>query len=744
MKSMRLIFLVFSLACLSCLAFCLPLEGSETDNTLTVKKINDPALRDALSVPDHVWAADGTLLLYDKRLPKSDRGILRYRPDTGERAPACDTARALASLAKLRPADQKAPDALSWPEEFDPAGRRALYLFDDDIFLLDLSQSTFSRLTRTPGEEKNLSFSPDGRRISFVRDNNLYWLDPGSGREQALTRDGNGTRLNGTLSWVYWEEIFGRQDTAAWWAPDSTAIAYLQSDDSRVEESVFPEFEPPTPRVIKQRYPKAGGVNPAVRMAMQELKARKPVWVKFPLPLPEYILRAQWLPDGRQLAVQTMNRAQNEVILWLADRRSGKVTRVLTETSPTSINTTDDLYFIAGGSKFIWASERDGHNHLYLYDIQGRLVRRLTEGDWTVRASSGVAWVRGGVCAIDEKNGWVYFTASTGSPMAPNLYRTRLDGGQPERLSKTDGTHRVSFDRDARWYVDAYSNAATLTGLYLRHSDGSEAATLAAPATDVLAAYRLQYPEYLTIPATDGFPLPAQIIKPRDFDPGRRYPVIIYVYGGPSAPVVWNVWERDLLFDNILLENGFICVNIDNRSATGQSKTLEDTVYRRFLNGGEVEDIVAGVRWLQAQPYVDPERIGVWGWSGGGSLTLQLMTHSTVFKAGIAVAAVSDPRYYDTKWTESVMGLPAENPDGYRNAAPANFAKDLSGRLLLVHGTYDDNVHPQNALRFAHELIEAGIQFDMMFYPLEKHGLYSPSARVHVYEKMLDFWRKNL
>lgn len=707
---------------------------------LTIETVFSRAFTDAVSTPDHAWLDDGTLLLLDRRVAGEKRTLEILDPGSGARRPACDAAKTLASLRAIL--GESAPTVLAWPDAVHPGGRTLLYLIDGDVFALDLAASSFRRLTMTAAEEKCLNVSPDGRQAAFVRDNDLYTLDLVSGKERRLTRDGSETLLNGTLSWVYWEEVFGRDDSACWWSPDGTAIAFLQSDESRVDASLFQGFEPATPKVDRQRYPKAGGVNPSVRVGVIELRTGKVRWLRLAEAAPEYVMRVCWLPDSRRLAVQTADRLQRRLDLVLVDRSSGKPTTVLTESSPTSVSVSDDLTFVEGGRRFLWSSERDGRNHLYLYDVGGTLVRALTPGELQIRASSGVAWVRGGVVAVDQTRHLVYFTAAAGLPIAPALYRVSWDGGEVERVTARQGTHRVAFDRTAARFVDRFASFSTPPALLLCGADGQEQAVITPPATEFLAPLCLQTPRFLTVPAADGFQLPVQVSTPADFDPSRRYPVIVSVYGGPAAPTVLDDWQRDIYFENVLLANGFVCVGIDPRSATGLSRTLQDTSYGKVLAALEVPDILAGVNWLRAQSWVDPGRIGVWGWSGGGSMTLQLMTRSSAFKAGIAVAAVSDFRYYDTVYTESMMGLPKDNPDGYTAAAPAVAAKDLLGRLLLVHGLADDNVHPQNAWRFARELQMAGVPFEMMIYPLEKHGLRGVSA--HVYSTMLDFWKRSL
>jgi len=311
------------------------------------------------------------------------------------------------------------------------------------------------------------------------------------------------------------------------------------------------------------------------------------------------------------------------------------------------------------------------------------------------------------------------------------------------RISKEPGTHRVSMPRDARYFVDRYSDVRTLPSLRLHASDGPLVQTVAAPRPQLLAEYDVQFPELLTIPADDGFPMPAEILKPKSFRPDRKFPVVMFIYGGASAPQVINGWQGDTLWNQLLLDAGYVVVKVDNRSATGISKELENTVVNH-LGEAETPDLVAAARWLKKQSWVDPARVGVWGWSYGGLMTINLMTRSQEFKAGIAVAAGSDWRYYDTKWTEGAMRTPEENPDGYERTSLIPLAKQLHGRVLIVFGTYDDNVHPYNELAFIDALITAGKKFDMMAYPMRKHGINDEAAQRHLYGLMLDFWKANL
>ncbi|HYK20217.1 MAG TPA: S9 family peptidase [Pyrinomonadaceae bacterium] len=716
--------------------------GQTGKRDLTVEWIFGPEGRAVATVPTTAWLDDGSLMILDNRRPPTEQTFEKLNPTTGQRRSMVDSMRALADL--RRAVEGMNVDALPWPIAFDGSGGEALYIFKGDVFVLDLNSAHFRRLTSTPAEETSASFSPNGRRVAYVRTNDLYFFDLDANRETQITHDGSETLLNGTLSWVYWEEVFGRRDIGYWWAPDSQAIAYLQSDESNVDLSYFVDFVPFSPRVIRQRYARAGRANPRVRLGVTELGHDGTTWIQINDKPFEYIVRAKWLPDGRRLSVETMPRVQTELSLYFADRKTGMATRVLTETNPGWVNMTDDLYFFNDGQHFLWPSERDGYMHLYRYRMDGTLENQVTKGRWALASAGGLPfWVRQTIVGVDEKNNWIYFTALEQSSIERHLYRIRADGSGFMRMSKEPGTHRILMSPDARYFLDRYSDIRTLPSLRLHASDGSVMQTVAAARPQLLAPYEVQFPELFTIPADDGFPMPAEILKPKNFRADRKYPVVMFIYGGASAPQVTNAWQGDTLWNQLLLDAGYLVVKVDNRSATGISKELENTVLKH-LGEAETPDLVAAARWLKKQSWVDPERVGVWGWSYGGYMTLNLMTRSQEFKAGIAVAPGVDWRYYDTKWTEGAMRTPQENPEGYESASVIPLAKQLHGRVLIVYGTYDDNVHPYNEMAFINGLIAAGKKFDMMAYPMRKHGIEDQAATFHLYHLMLDFWNANL
>jgi dipeptidyl-peptidase 4 len=723
------------------LAQAVPLPAQEKLE-ITVEWIFSDAGEEATRLPPFAWTSGGDVLVLDTRKPKDVRTFERVTP-AGARTTAVDRAKAWSTLKDLL-GEPGLPESLGWPESLDRAGRRAAYAFADDLFLLDLGASRFERLTRTAEKESIPRLSPDGRKLAFVRANDLFVLDLATRAKSRLTHDGSASVLNGALSWVYWEEVFDHEDAGFWWSPDGSAIAFLRTDESAVSTVEFVDFKPAVPRVLSQRYPKAGAANPAVRLGIVDVGSGATAWMDPEAAPCEYVVAVEWSPDGRRVAVQTENRHQTRLDLYFVDRRSGRPIRVLTETDSEWVNT-HELEFVEKGEGFLWSSERDGYTHLYRYRADGTLRNALTKGPWSVRGpGSFTAAPLGAIAMVDETRGLVYFTALEKSPVERHLYRVRLDGSGMERLSREDGVHRPSFGPDGRFYVDAHSAHATLPSLSLRDVDGGFKAELAPRRADRLVGLDVEYPALRTVPADDGTPLQASILKPKGFDPARRYPVILHVYGGPGAPRVLDRWDGNLWFNQLLLREGYVVASIDNRSATAASRAHETSVARRLWSDGELADLEAGVRWLKAQPWVDPARVGVWGWSGGGMFTLVALTRSKEFKAGIAVAPGTDWRYYDTKFTEAYMKAPAENPEGYEHTSLVRRAKDLHGRLLLVFGTYDDNVHPQNSWSFADELVKAGLPFDLMAYPMRQHGIEDRPASIHLFKKMLEFWKERL
>jgi dipeptidyl-peptidase 4 len=717
---------------------------AQAKKKITIDWIYGSESAELTRLPNIIWLENANAVYYDSRKPEVERQIEIFNAEQMIFKPMIDMKIAYSSLQSLL--GIKTPKYLPLPSAFDSNGTKGYYIFDGDIYLLDVKNSFVDRITNTKDEEKNVKFSPNGELIAYVRSNDIYIYSFKDKKEARITYDGSETILNGTLDWMYWEEIFGRADIAYWWSGDSKSIAFLQTDESPVSLIYYSDFEPAVPRIIKQRYAKTGTPNPIVKLGVSSIDNPKTIWADMSGNPYEYLIRVKWLPNDEQVSIQTMNRKQDQVDIYFVNKSDGIAKHILTETDPGWVNIHDDLTFIKGGEEFIWMSERTGYAHLYRYSSNGKLINQITKGDWAVASAGGSAyWVRRSICAVDHKNEMIYFGAQEKSAKEKHLYQVKIDGTQFKRLTKEEGTHRISFSSDARYYTDIYSNISTPPIVSLYRNDGTMLKELGSYDKEKLLSYDLERPQQFTIPASDGFLLPAELLKPKDFDSNKKYPIIIYIYGGPSAPSVKNDWGgQGLYYNQVLVNNGYLVGVVDNRASTSISKTLENEM---FMNGGrkiELNDLVDAVRWLKKQSFIDSTRVGVWGWSGGGTNTLQAMTGSKEFKAGIAVAAVTDWHYYDTRFGELGMKEPKDNSEGYQQYSLVNKAKYLHGRLMLVHGTYDDNVHIQNMYAFADQLIKENIMFDMMVYPMRMHGISDRQARIHLYNTMLEFWKKNL
>jgi len=733
---------VITISIISLLAFT---SSTAQEERLELDWIFSEEGKMATALPRYTWIDSGAVALYDRRLPKGERTIETIDPANGRHRRIVNAEKARLSMAEILEPEEPYEE-LGWPGAFDPTGRWALYQKSGDIVLLDTGSSKVVPVAVTDAEETSGRFSPDGKWLAFVRDNDIYAWNIEEQQETRLTTDGSDTLLNGTVSWVYWEELLNRADRGYVWAPDSSAIAYLQSDESGVGEMHYVDFEPYLPRLIKQRHPKPGEPNPRVRAGIVQLEDARTTWVDLGSYPYEYLARIKWLPDSKRLSVQTLNRPQTVLDIFIADIDSGDATHLMRETNEGWVNIHDDLYFLENGEQFIWKSERDGYAHLYMFDMNGDLSHQITRGEWALRASGGQPGMSQSVSYVDEDAEQIYFTALEKATTERQLYRIDFDGNNMERITDADGSHSIRFHPHGTNYIDSSSALDQPPALALHNTNNDQAIEIADSADEITGRFDLQNWELFSIDARDGFEMPAMILKPRFFDPEKQYPVVTYVYGGPSAPTVVNAWQGRArgYYHQLLADSGVIVFFVDNRSAAGKSKIDANTIVKQLYGPVELNDLLDGIAWLKAQPYVDPDRVGVWGWSGGGSMTLQAMTSSGEFTAGASVAPVTDWRYYDTIYTERYMKRPQDNEEGYDESSNAQRAADLQGRLLLVHGTYDDNVHPQNSWAFSDGLIEAGITFDMMIYPMRKHGISDDAAQLHVYKSMVEFWQRNL
>jgi dipeptidyl-peptidase-4 len=701
--------------------------------TLTIDTIYDPERRVDFSgsPPTSLrWIDDESYL--QSRRSGADVEWLKVDAASGRTSPLFDQARmedALASLAGL-PREKAATAARSGDVTFTAAYSGVLISIDDDLYFYDVATSTAARLTSAPGTEEEATFSPDGRHVAFVRGHNLYVVDLGTRKEVALTSDGSDELLNGKLDWLYQEEIYGRgRFRGYWWSPDSSRLAFLQLNERPVPEYTVVDDLSYRPTVEVTDYPKAGDPNPLVKLGIVDAVGGPVRWV----PLDAYttdilIVDVDWMPDGKRVSFQVQDREQTRLDLHLADAVSARATPVLQETTPAWVNVNGSPVWLADGS-FLWLSERDGFKHLYRYRGDGTLIGRVTTGRWEIRTLYGV----------DEKRGFIYFSSGARRHIDTDVYRTRLDGGIPTRLSRTDGTHRATFSPSYTQYIDVWNDAMTPSQVRLHRADGTDVRTIDANQVRSLAEYRVSKPEFLEVRTRDGFVMDAMMIKPPDFDPTRRYPVFQLTYAGPGTASVRNAWGGTAyIFHQLLAQHGIIVWVLDNRSAGGKGAESQWPVYGR-LGELELQDLEDGITWLRQQPYVDASRIVLHGWSYGGFMTAYALTHSTSWAAGIVGAPVTDWRNYDTVYTERYMKTPQQNPDGYRRTAPRFAAANLHGRMLLVHGSIDDNVHRQNSEQFVYELQRAGKMFEVMVYPRTRHGITDPRLNKHFRQTMFDF-----
>ncbi|MBI4875316.1 MAG: S9 family peptidase [Acidobacteria bacterium] len=605
-------------------------------------------------------------------------------------------------------------------------GRSLLLVVDGDLFWLDLATLKWEPLTATEVAERDPKLSPDGSLVSFRRGNELYVLERQSKKVTRLTHDATDTLWNGRLDWVYPEEL--DLGTAHWWSPDSSRIAYLQFDVSRLH--IYPHADLAGIRAIfePQRYPSAGTPNSDVRLGVVAAGGGETRWMDLGEPRERLLARVNWTPDSRSPLVQKLNRVQDR--LELVDAGSARL--VLRETSKAWVNLSDDLRLLKDNRQMLWSSERDGFRHLYLVSLDGRQSKQLTRGEWALESVAGV----------DEQARLVYYVSGEESPLERHLYRVDFNGKRREKLTRAAGVHSVSMSPDARYYMDTFSSLTQPSSRTLCTSDGREWAVFRAADRKLGEEYEILPTEIVTFKAADGAVLYARLIKPAGFDPAKKYPAIVMVYGGPHSQAVQNRWAGATL-DQALAHRGFVIWQVDNRGSSGRGHAWEAKLYRRF-GKQELEDQETGVRHLLALGFVDPKRLGIHGWSYGGFLTLYSMLNAPdLFRAGAAGAPVTDWQHYDTIYTERYMGLPEENAEGYKLSSPLNQAAQLKGKLMLLHNIGDDNVLFQNTFRMMNALTRAGKQFELRIYPQKAHGVTGPE-RKHMYEALAAFFEQNL
>ena len=621
--------------------------------------------------------------------------------------------------------------------QWSPDARTLLFPLGGELYLYDLGKQgreAVRQLTHGEGFATDPKISPKGGFVSFVRDRNLWVIDLASGRQVQLTRDGSATIANGVAEFVADEEM--DRHTGYWWAPDDSAIAFARIDESPVPVQKRYEMYADRVEMVEQRYPAAGDRNVLVRLGVVAPRAdAAPQWIDLGKEQDIYLARVTWR-DPQRLTFQRQSRDQKKLELIEANLADGRQRTLATETGKTWVPLHGSLRFLKDG-RFLWSSERTGFQHLYVANADGSNLTALTSGNWPVDE----------LLAVDEAAGTVYFRAGVESPLRSEIYAVPLAGGTPKKLSQAPGMHSAAFANNASVYVDSWSNSTTPPQIELYRANGEKIATLLdndlADPSHPYAKYRdAQLPvEYGTLTAADGRTgLHYSLIKPAGFDPAKKYPVAVYVYGGPASQTVTDSWpgRGDHLFNQYLAQHGYVVFSLDNRGTPRRGRDFGGALYG-VQGTVEVADQLKGVQWLKSQPWVDGKRIGVQGWSNGGYMTLMLLAKaSDQYACGVAGAPVTDWGLYDTHYTERYMNLPAANPDGYREARILSHIGGLTSPLLLIHGMADDNVLFSNSTSLMSALQKRGQPFELMTYPGAKHGL-SGSNALHRYRVAENF-----
>jgi dipeptidyl-peptidase-4 len=714
--------------------------------TLTVERIySAPNLNGSI---EHgiAWSPDGKRFAYFHSSGGKDAVTELWAMDaaTGKSSVLVD-AKLLESL--LEPPKQRATQATGLgravPQDYQWAagGSALLFVSDTQLVWLDLKSMSPNRLVTGDTSIEDAKISPDAKWVSYVQDFNLWVVNVATKEKKQLTTGGSEELLKGKLDWLYPEELSSR--TAYWWSPDSSHIAYYEMDERPVTKYPIYDMSTDIGAVENMRFPQAGEANPIVRVGIVPVNGGETRWLDTGSDTNVYIARVNWTPDSKHIAIQRLNRGQTRLDLLMFDSASGTSTTILTDTDKYWLNLSDDLHFFADGQRFLWTSERSGYRHIYLYDITGKLLKQLTNGDWAVTGVEGFGPQSTNGLVVDERHGYVYFLSNKNNAVESHLFRVSISDGSIAQVTRTHGVHAPEIAPDESAFLDTYSSANVPPKQELDRIDGTKIAMLAENNVPELADYHLPPVEFMTVTADDGTILHASMIKPPDFDPARKYPVIIETYGGPEAQEVRDQWGG-AFWSDIMAQKGYIIGSLDNRGSMGRGHAFETPIYHQF---GKVElaDQLAGVKYLKSLAYVDGTRIGIWGWSYGGYMTLTSLFHAPdVFKAGVAVAPVTDWRLYDTAYTERYMGTPQENEAGYRESSPAYFPQNLKGKLMVAHGTGDDNVHFANTALLLNHFIEAGKYPELLIFPGRGHPMSDRPAQLLLFNRIMQFFLDNL
>jgi dipeptidyl-peptidase 4 len=632
--------------------------------------------------------------------------------------------------------------------DIEPTSRKEnLNLIETDIeplwksyranhYIYDRVRDRFLKLGVSGDKQQYAEISPTGTHAAFVQDNNLYWMDLNTEEIGRITTDGEADKIiNGAADWVY-EEEFGV--SKGWfWSPDGARIAFYRVNESEVQDFRLTEWNGSYPGEVYFKYPKAGDKNADIDIGIFSLNTGETVWAEIPDHV-EYIPRINWTFEENTLAIRTLNRLQNHLQLYLVNADDGEASLFWEMTDEAWIDIDDNFEFISDDHSFLYTSDKNGFTHLYLWDSELNQSHQLTQGDWEVTEFIGYDW----------NDGWVYFTGNESTPIEQHIYRVNINGSQREQLSSTSGWNQADMSPDFQYFIHSHSSIDSPPAYTLRSADGSEIRSLEKNnnTNRVLDIFRLPDFEFMTLDIEGTGELNALMFKPNDFDPDKKYPLIVYVYGGPGSQTVTNSFRlgHKNLWHYYLVSKGYLVVTVDNRGTGGRGRDFSKQIHGK-LGQYETMDQVEAARYFSELEYIDPDRIGIWGWSYGGYLSsLALAEGNDVFSLGIAVAPVTHWRYYNTIFSERYLKTPELNQEGYEVGAPVNRADEIIGHYLLIHGTADEYVHFQNAVDMVDALVRHNVQFQTMFYPNRNHSIRGGNTRLHLFRMMTDFIQQNL
>jgi len=601
------------------------------------------------------------------------------------------------------------------------------------FYIYDAVKKSLRPLSGIAGAQRDARLSPDDKRVGFHREGNLFMVDLESGIETQLTFDGNQDILNGINK--------GFESDGWVWSPDSKHIAFIRVDQSVVQSIPLVDYLSHYPEIHWVKYPKAGQNNWRLSVGVLHLESGQTTWLKVCSEVDLYFPHMIWTRRPDSIAVERLNRQQNKLELLFVDVITGESRIIFSESDPCWVRTHEDLTFLKNTDRFIWTSQRSGYNHAYLYDYDGNLLYQITSGEWEINAGRA----RKAILGVDEENGWIYFDGKRDGVVELNIYRIKFNGEKLQRISQKPGWHDASFPSNTKYFIDTYSDVNTPPRVNLHLSDGTFLRCLKEGISKKIEKFELVEPEFMTVPTSDGENLNAVMIKPAGFDLGKKYPVIFYCYGGVSSQMVVDQWVgARALWHQFMAKKGYIIFTVDNRGTGNRGKIFENFMYKN-LGTWPLRDHVEAAKYLGTLPYVDSQRIGIWGRSGGGYLTCFALTEgSDYFKVGVAHATVTNYLFYSSSWAERYMGLPQDDMKAYDKERVITYAHKLKGHLLLVHGMADDNVQLQNTIEVVEAFQALNKQFDLMYYHGRDHPIRGGNTQHHLFTQMTEYFLLHL